>query len=163
MRSRLAMRRHGVPEAILTDNGKVFTDRFGPGNGEVLFDRICRENGIRHLLTAPRSPTTTGKVERLHKTLRGRVPERQGVRRRSSTRRPSSMRGCATTTSNGRINRWGWSARGIGSSSPTTNQPPRAGRTAGGSGGSMPPSATRRVTARARSVSLRRTTRPGSG
>ncbi len=58
----LAMRRHGVPEQILTDNGKVFTGRFGPGTGEVLFDRICRENGIKHLLTAPRSPTTTGKV-----------------------------------------------------------------------------------------------------
>ena len=36
----------------------------------MLFDRICAENGIRHLLTAPRSPTTTGKVERLHKTMR---------------------------------------------------------------------------------------------
>lgn len=66
----LAMRRHGVPEAVLTDNGKVFTGRFGPGTGEVLFDRICRENGIRHLLTAPRSPTTTGKVERFHRTLK---------------------------------------------------------------------------------------------
>ena len=64
------MRRHGVPAQILTDNGKVFTGRFGPGTGEVLFDRICRENGIRHLLTAPRSPTTTGKVERFHRTLR---------------------------------------------------------------------------------------------
>jgi transposase InsO family protein len=66
----LAMRRYGVPSQILTDNGKVFTGRFGPGTGEVLFDRICRENGIKHLLTAPRSPTTTGKVERWHKTLR---------------------------------------------------------------------------------------------
>jgi hypothetical protein len=66
----LAMRRYGVPEQILSDNGKVFTSRFGPGRGEVLFDRICRENGIRHLLTAPSSPTTTGKVERFHKTIR---------------------------------------------------------------------------------------------
>jgi transposase InsO family protein len=66
----LAMRRYGCPEQILTDNGKVFTGRFGPGTGEVLFDRICRENGIKHLLTKPRSPTTTGKVERWHKTLR---------------------------------------------------------------------------------------------
>jgi transposase InsO family protein len=65
-----ALRRHGVPDQILSDNGKVFTGRFGPGKGEVLFDRICRENGIRHLLTAPSSPTTTGKVERFHKTLR---------------------------------------------------------------------------------------------
>lgn len=66
----LAMRRYGLPEQILTDNGKVFTGRFGPGAGEVLFDRICRENGIKHILTAPRSPTTTGKVERWHRTLR---------------------------------------------------------------------------------------------
>jgi len=36
----------------------------------VLFDRICREHDVRHLLTAPRSPTTTGKVERFHRTLR---------------------------------------------------------------------------------------------
>jgi len=65
-----AMRSFGVPDEILTDNAKVFTGRFGPGVGDVLFDRICRENGIRHILTAPRSPTTTGKVERWHKTLR---------------------------------------------------------------------------------------------
>jgi hypothetical protein len=36
----------------------------------VLFDRLCRENGIDHLLTQPRSPTTTGKIERFHRTLR---------------------------------------------------------------------------------------------
>jgi transposase InsO family protein len=65
-----AMRRHGVPQQILTDNGKVFTGRFGHPPTEVLFDRICRENGIEHLLTAPRSPTTTGKIERFHRSLR---------------------------------------------------------------------------------------------
>ena len=61
---------YGAPEQLLSDNGKVFTGRFGPGTGEVLFDRLLRERGIRHLLTAPRSPTTTGKVERFHKTVR---------------------------------------------------------------------------------------------
>ena len=65
-----AMRAHGVPQQILTDNGKVFTGRFHRPPVEVLFDRICRENGIEHLLTAPRSPTTTGKIERFHRTLR---------------------------------------------------------------------------------------------
>jgi hypothetical protein len=60
-----------VPEQILTDNGKVFTGRFNHPPVEVLFDRICRENGITHLLTAPRSPTTTGKsIERFHRALR---------------------------------------------------------------------------------------------
>jgi transposase InsO family protein len=53
-----ALARHGVPEQILTDNGKVFTARFGLGPGPVVFDRICAENGIKHLLTAPYSPTT---------------------------------------------------------------------------------------------------------
>jgi transposase InsO family protein len=33
-----ALERFGVPEEVLTDNGKQFTDRFGKG-GEVLFDR----------------------------------------------------------------------------------------------------------------------------
>jgi len=65
-----AIRTHGAPDQILTDNGKVFTHRFGRGPGPVLFDRICHNNGIRHILTAPYSPTTTGKVERFHKTLR---------------------------------------------------------------------------------------------
>jgi hypothetical protein len=64
-----ALGRFGVPEEVLTDNGKQFTDRFGAG-GEVLFDRICRDNGIVHRLTRPASPTTTGKVERFHQTLR---------------------------------------------------------------------------------------------
>jgi hypothetical protein len=40
---------------------------------EVPFDGICKENGIRHLLTAPYSPTTTGKIERLHKTMRAEL------------------------------------------------------------------------------------------
>src|SRR5215213_7998764 len=65
-----ALAEFGAPEAVLTDNGKVFTARFAVRPMEVLFDRICRENGIRHLLTAPRSPTTTGKIERFHGTLR---------------------------------------------------------------------------------------------
>lgn len=65
-----AMRSYGVPDQILTDNAKVFTARFGSRQGEVLFDRICRENGVDHILTGVRSPTTTGKVERFHKTLR---------------------------------------------------------------------------------------------
>jgi transposase InsO family protein len=64
-----ALQRYGAPEEVLTDNGKQFTDRFGRG-GEVLFDKICRRNGITHRLTQPRSPTTTGKVERFHLTLR---------------------------------------------------------------------------------------------
>jgi transposase InsO family protein len=65
-----ALGAYGVPGQILTDNGKVFTGRFNTPPVEVLFDRICRENGIEHLHTQPRSPTTTGKVERFHRAIR---------------------------------------------------------------------------------------------
>jgi transposase InsO family protein len=66
-----AMRTYGIPQEVLTDNAKVFTGRFHkPGVPvEVLFDKICRENGITHRLTKIHSPTTTGKIERLHQTL----------------------------------------------------------------------------------------------
>jgi hypothetical protein len=65
-----AMRAYGIPDEVLTDNGKVFTGRFGkPRPAEVLFERICRKNGIRQLLAKPYSPTTTGKVERWHQSL----------------------------------------------------------------------------------------------
>ena len=64
-----AIVRFGVPEEVLTDNGKQFTDRFGKA-GEVLFDKICRKNGITHRLTAPASPNQNGKVERFHGTFR---------------------------------------------------------------------------------------------
>jgi transposase InsO family protein len=107
-----AMRIHGVPQEVLTDNGKVFTGRFGAKDTEVLFDRICRENGIDHLLTAPRSPTTTGKIERFHRTLRqefltGRIFEDLEVAqaqldawvRSYNTQRPHSALDMATPSS----------------------------------------------------------------
>jgi len=72
-----ALKAYGVPAQVLTDNGKVFTGRFAQPPVEVLFDRICRENGVDHILTQPRSPTTTGKIERFHKTLRVEFNTRQ--------------------------------------------------------------------------------------
>ena len=66
-----ATRRYGVPSEVLSDNRKQFTGRHTrPQPVEVMFERICRENGINQRLTKPRSPTTTGKIERFHKTLR---------------------------------------------------------------------------------------------
>jgi len=75
-----ALREYGVPAQVLTDNGKVFTGRFAQPPVEVLFDRICRENGVDHILTAPRTPTTTGKIERFHRTLRTEFNTRQVFR-----------------------------------------------------------------------------------
>ncbi|KNB49343.1 IS481 family transposase [Streptomyces caatingaensis] len=66
-----AMRTYGVPAEVLTDNGKQFTGRFTkPRPAEVLFERVCRENGVTAKLIKPYSPTTTGKIERWHQTLR---------------------------------------------------------------------------------------------
>ena len=73
-----ALARYGVPEEVITDNGKQFTDRFsryGPRRGEVLFDKICRRNGITHRLTQPGSPNQNGKVERFHGTFRPDISE----------------------------------------------------------------------------------------
>jgi transposase InsO family protein len=69
-----AMSIYGVPEEVLSDNGTVFTGRFiKPRPAEVLFERICRENGITQRLTRPASPTTTGKIERLHQSLQNEL------------------------------------------------------------------------------------------
>jgi hypothetical protein len=65
-----AMSTYGIPDEVLTDNGKQFTGRFAKVKGEVMFERCCRQNGIHHILTKPRTPTTIGKVERFHETLR---------------------------------------------------------------------------------------------
>ena len=74
-----AMDDYGVPEEVLTDNGKVFTGRFTrPVGVEVLFERICRENAITARLTKPRSPTTTGKIERLHQSLQDELLDDHG-------------------------------------------------------------------------------------
>ncbi|RKT09238.1 integrase-like protein [Streptomyces sp. 1114.5] len=68
------MRVHGIPAEVLTDNGKQFTGRYTrPRPAEVLFERVYRENGISTKLTKPYSPTTTGKIERWHRTLRSEL------------------------------------------------------------------------------------------
>ena len=69
----------GLPAEVLTDNGVQFTGRFAkPRRVEVLFERILRDNGIGHRRTKVRSPTTTGKVERFHQTLRRELLEPAG-------------------------------------------------------------------------------------
>ncbi|WP_327584615.1 integrase core domain-containing protein [Nonomuraea sp. NBC_00507] len=74
-----AMRTYGVPAEVLTDNGKQFTGRFTkPRPAEVLFERVCQENGFTAKLTKPYSPTTTGKIERWHKTLRRELLDPSG-------------------------------------------------------------------------------------
>jgi hypothetical protein len=44
----------------------------------VLFERICRHNGITQRLTKPRSPTTTGKIERWHRSIQDELLDPHG-------------------------------------------------------------------------------------
>ena len=75
-----AIARWGAPFEVLTDNGKQFTGKFTrPLPVEVLFERICRDNGITARLTKRRTPTTTGKVERFHRTLRRELLDETGT------------------------------------------------------------------------------------
>ena len=75
-----AMGQWGVPVEVLTDNGKQFTGKFTrPMPVEVLFERTCREYGIAARLTKRRSPTTTGKIERFHRTLRRELLDEVGA------------------------------------------------------------------------------------
>ena len=56
---------------LLTDNGKEFTDRLFASrarqpSGNHVFDQLCKELGIEHRLTKPRTPKTNGMVERFN-------------------------------------------------------------------------------------------------
>jgi Integrase core domain len=96
----------GAPEQILTDNGKVFTGRFNHRPTEVLFEAICREHGIEHLLTQPRSPTTTGKIERFHRSLRAEfLSDRTPFTNLKGAPSKPSMSGSTTTTPTGPTSR----------------------------------------------------------
>ena len=65
LRSAIAM--FGKPRQILTDHGSQF---FANKGGLSQFDLACRKLGIHHILAGVRKPTTTGKIERWHRTLK---------------------------------------------------------------------------------------------
>ena len=64
-----AINRHGRPERLLTDNGAVFTGHYR-GRGWVALEREAAALGIALVHSRPYHPTTCGKVERLHQTLK---------------------------------------------------------------------------------------------
>ena len=59
---------HGLPASTLTDNGRVYTARFGGGrNG---FEYLIAALGITQKNGHPGHPQTQGKIERFHQTLK---------------------------------------------------------------------------------------------
>ena len=63
--------RHGIPASTLTDNGMVFTTRLSGGKGgRNAFETELRRLGVTQINSTPNHPTTCGKVERFHQTLK---------------------------------------------------------------------------------------------
>jgi transposase InsO family protein len=68
---RAAVARHGVPASTLTDNGMVFTTRLSGGKGgRNAFEAELVRLGVEQKNSRPNHPTTCGKVERFHQTLK---------------------------------------------------------------------------------------------
>jgi transposase InsO family protein len=68
---RKACAAHGIPASTLTDNGMVFTTRLAGGKGgRNAFENELRRLGITQINSTPNHPTTCGKVERFHQTLK---------------------------------------------------------------------------------------------
>jgi transposase InsO family protein len=59
---------HGLPASTLTDNGRVYTARFGGGRNA--FEYLIAVLGITQKNGHPHHPQTQGKVERFHQTLK---------------------------------------------------------------------------------------------
>ena len=66
-----ATQHHGIPYSTLTDNGMVFTTRLAGGRGgRNRFEHELRRLNIHQINSTPNHPTTCGKVERFHQTLK---------------------------------------------------------------------------------------------
>ena len=63
-----AMELHGLPAALLSDNGAVFTASYR--HGKVMLESELERLGVTFKNSRPYHPQTCGKVERLHQTLK---------------------------------------------------------------------------------------------
>ncbi len=57
---------HGIPASTLTDNGRVYTARFGGGRNA--FEHLLPVLGVKQKNGSPGHPQTQGKIERFHQT-----------------------------------------------------------------------------------------------
>ena len=56
---------HGLPEQLVSDNGTQFTSD--------VFQQFVKENGIKHVRSAPHHPSTNGKAERFVQTFKNAI------------------------------------------------------------------------------------------
>jgi len=62
-----AIERYGTPKRILSDHGSQF---YAVNGGECEFEKWCDDEKIKHAMGRIGKPTTQGKVERFHRSLR---------------------------------------------------------------------------------------------
>jgi transposase InsO family protein len=68
---RETIHQYGTPASVLSDNGLVFTTRFAGGKGgRGAFETELRRLDVVQKNSRPNHPTTCGKVERLHQTIK---------------------------------------------------------------------------------------------
>jgi len=75
-----ALARHGVPDQLLTDNGRVFTGRLTrPHPAVVLFDRICPAAGHPPPAHQARASDHDRQDRAFHRTLRVELLDKRGL------------------------------------------------------------------------------------
>ena len=67
---RITFATHGLPEIVVTDNGSNFVSRE--------FEDFLKQNGIRHIRTAPYHPACSGMAERAVQTFKEGMKKMRG-------------------------------------------------------------------------------------
>ena len=67
---RMAFATHGLPEIVVTDNGSNFVSKE--------FEEFLKQNGIRHIRTAPYHPASNGQAERAVQTFKEGMKKMSG-------------------------------------------------------------------------------------
>ena len=67
---RMAFATHGLPDILVTDNGSNFMSKE--------FEEFLKQNGIRHIRTAPYHPASNGQAERAVQTFKEEMKKMSG-------------------------------------------------------------------------------------
>ena len=72
-----AVASYGIPAAVLTDNGCIYTAKHR--NGKVVMETLLESLGVTYKHSSPYHPQTCGKVERFHQTMKKYLARQPGA------------------------------------------------------------------------------------